>query len=181
MSTRTSAARYARALFDVARKESDASQVRQDLDAVVAAIRDHAELARTLASRALPEEARRGVIVAVGEALGVAAPVAKLLGLLADRGRLALLPDIATVYAERLLEHQNVVQAEVSTAAPLAPEAVKALEASLARATGKQVAMRVSVDATLLGGVVARVGSTVYDGSVRTQLKKMRDQLVAQG
>jgi F-type H+-transporting ATPase subunit delta len=181
MSTRTSAARYARALFDIAQKEADLNLVRNDLVAVVTAVTDNPELGRVLASRAVPDAARRAIIVAVGEKLGVAVPVSKLLGLLADRRRLELLPDIAAVYAERLLEHQNVVQADVTTAAPLSAEASQRIEEGLRSATGKQITMRVKVDPSLLGGVVARVGSTVYDGSVRTQLKKMRDQLVAQG
>lgn len=181
MSNRPAAARYARALFDVAQKESDVTKVQQDLIAVVSTISESAELARALASRSVPEAARRNIIVSVGEKLGAAVPVSKLLGLLAERRRLDLLPDIAAVYTERLLAHQNVVRAEVSAAAPLSAEATRALEASLASATGKKVNMQVTVDPTLLGGVVARVGSTVYDGSVRTQLKKMRDQLVAQG
>jgi F-type H+-transporting ATPase subunit delta len=181
MSTRTSAARYARALFDVALKEADLNVVRNNLTDLAGAMKDHPELQRTLGNRALPEAARRNIILAVGDALGVLPPVRKLLALLADRRRLELLPDIAAVYNERLLEHQNIVQADVTTAAPLSADAAARLEAGLRSATGKQITMRVSVDPALLGGVVARVGSTVYDGSVRTQLKKMRDQLVAQG
>jgi F-type H+-transporting ATPase subunit delta len=181
MSNRTSATRYARALFDVAKQESaDLSKVQQDLHDVVAAVSENPELSSVLASQGLPETARRQIIVAVGEKLGVAAPVGKLLGMLADRRRLELLPDVAAVYTERLLEHHNVIQADITTAAPIGPETAEAIAASLRSATGKQITMRVSVDPSLLGGVVARVGSTVYDGSVRTQLKKMRDQLVAQ-
>jgi F-type H+-transporting ATPase subunit delta len=181
MSTRTSAARYARALFDVALRESDLSKVEQDLNAVVSTVAENPELASVLASRTVPDGARRNIIVSVGETLRVAPPVGKLLGLLADRRRLDLLPDLASVYTERLLEHQNVLLADVSTAIPLGPEATQAIAASLASATGKRINVRMSVDPSLLGGVVARVGSTVYDGSVRTQLRKMRDQLVAQG
>ena len=182
MSNRTSATRYARALFDVASQESaDLGKVQQDLNEVVSAIAENPELSRVLASRGVSDAVRRQIIVAIGEKLGVAAPVSKLLGMLADRRRLELLPDLAAVYTERLLEHQNVVQADVTTAAPIGPETAEAIAASLSSATGKQITMRVSVDPSLLGGVVARVGSTVYDGSVRTQLKKMRDQLVAQG
>lgn len=181
MSTRTSATRYARALFDVARQESDVNKVEQDLAAIVSAVAESADLRQVLSSRAVPAAARRNIVVSVAGTLGAAVPVSKLLGLLAERRRLELLPEIAEVYRERLLAHQNVVQAEVTTAAPLSPDATKALERSLAAATGKKVSMRVSVDPALLGGVVARVGSTVYDGSVKTQLKKMRDQLVAQG
>jgi F-type H+-transporting ATPase subunit delta len=181
MSNRPSAARYARALFDVAQQESDVSKVQQDLQAVVAAVAENPELSRVLTSRGVPDAARRNIIVGVGEKLGVTTPVGKLLGLLADRRRLDMLPDLAAVYTERLLEHRNVLQADVTTATALGPEASEALAARLASVTGKQITMQVSVDPSLLGGVVARVGSTVYDGSVRTQLKKMRDQLVAQG
>lgn len=181
MSSRTAAARYARALFEVAQKEADLAVVQSDLNAIVATAAEHQDLGRVLANRALPDTARRNIVLAVGEKLGVSAPVGKLLGLLADRRRLDLLPEIAAVYTERLLDHRNVLQADVTTAVPLSPEAAERLEASLSSATGKQITMRVAVDPALLGGVVARVGSTVYDGSVRTQLKKMRDQLVAQG
>jgi len=181
VSNRTSSVRYARALLDIARQQSDPAKVQQDLVAVLAAVRGHADLAAVLSSRNVPEAARRSIIVAVAEKLGAAQPVVKLMGLLAERRRLDLLPDLAAAYHERLLDYQNVVQAEVRTAAPLAPESTTAIEASLARATGKQVIMHVTVDPSLMGGVVARVGGTVYDGSVRTQLRKMRDQLVAQG
>ena len=181
MSSRTAAARYARALFEVAQKEADLGVVETDLNNVVAVAAENPELGRVLGNRALPDSARRNIVLAVGEKLGVSTPVGKLLGLLADRGRLELLPELASVFTERLLEHRNVLQADVTTAVPLSAEAAQRLETSLSSATGKQITMRVTVDPSLLGGVVARVGSTVYDGSVRTQLKKMRDQLVAQG
>ena len=181
MSTRTSATRYARALFEVAQKEADPAAVGENLNAVVAALRESKELTSFLGNRSIPDGIRRNVVLAVAEKLGVAPPVGKLLGLLADRGRFELVPEIATVYGQRLLEHQNIVQADVTTAVPLPADALSRLEAGLRAATGKQIAMKVSVDSALLGGVVARVGSTVYDGSIRTQLKKMRDQLVAQG
>jgi len=181
MSNRTSASRYARALFDVAQNESDPVTVQQQLAAVVDAVDGSAELAKVLQDRRVPEPARRKIAIAVAERLEVVPAVGKLLALLVERGRFELLHEIAAVYDERLREFRNIVQADVQTAVPLAPDAERALEAALAQATGKQVAMRVTVDASLLGGVVARVGSTVYDGSVRTQLRKMRDQLVAQG
>lgn len=181
MSDRASAVRYARALFDVAQKESDPVQVEQNLSDLVTTIAGSDELSRVLSSRSVPEDVRRRVVTAIAERLSVVAPVAKLMGLLADRRRLGLLPEIAAAYTARLLDYRNILQADVQTAAPLAPDAAAALQASLAAATGKQITMNVTVDPSLLGGVVARVGSTVYDGSVRTQLKKMRDQLVAQG
>jgi F-type H+-transporting ATPase subunit delta len=181
MSNRTSAARYARALFEVAQQEGDPVAAGADLTAVVATLSDSEELSRVLARRSLPDGIRHNIVVAVSRKLGVTTHVEKLLGLLAARARLELLPDIAAVYGERLRAHQNLVQADVTTAVPLSAEASARLEAGLQDATGKQITMRVSVDPSLLGGVVARVGTTVYDGSIRTQLKKLRDQLVAQG
>ena len=77
------------------------------------------------------------------------------------------MPELAEAYRERLLAHQNVVRAEVTSAAPLSPEKTKALEESLSKVTGKKVELSVSIDPELLGGVVARIGSTVYDGSVQ--------------
>lgn len=181
MSTRASAIRYARALFEVAQVDADLTKVDGDLAALAQALRDHSELARVIASRAVPDATRRRIVVSVAEALGSAAPVVKLVGLLADRRRLALLPDIAAQFSARLLEHRNVIPAQVVTAIPLSPDAAAAIEQGLSKATGKTVAMQFSVDPALLGGVRATVGGTVYDGSVRTQLKKMRDHLVAQG
>lgn len=181
MSTRASSIRYARALFEVAEADTDLSKLDTDLTALAQAVRDHADLARVMASRAVPDTTRRRIVVAVAESLGAAAPVVKLVALLADRRRLSLLPEIAAQFSARLLEHRNVIPAQVVTAVPLAPAAAAAIEQGLSKATGKTVAMQFSVDPALLGGVRATVGGTVYDGSVRTQLKKMRDHLVAQG
>ena len=106
--------------------------------------------------------------------------VTRMLVLLAKSGKLNLVPELAAAYGERLLSHQNVVRAAVTSAAPLSTEKTKALEESLAQVTGKKVELSVSVDPELLGGVVAQIGSTVYDGSVKTQLTKMRQELVKQ-
>ena len=108
------------------------------------------------------------------------APVTKLLVLLAESRKLNYLPDLAEAYRERLLAHQNIVRAEVTSAAPLSPEKSKALEESLSNVTGKKVELSTSVDPELLGGVVAKIGSTVYDGSVKTQLERLRKELVEQ-
>jgi F-type H+-transporting ATPase subunit delta len=77
-----------------------------------------------------------------------------------------------------LLAHRGIVRGTVTSAAPLAPEKVSALERSLSDATGKQVQFDLQVDPSLIGGVVAQIGSTVFDGSIRTQLQKIRQQLV---
>src|SRR5262245_34507453 len=108
MSVRTSAARYARALFDVALKEADVDQVGQALDQLVATVKEHEDLRRVLAGAAVPRAVRTGVAKALTARLQSPAPLAKLMDMLADRGRVELLPDVAAVYAERLLRHRNV-------------------------------------------------------------------------
>jgi F-type H+-transporting ATPase subunit delta len=103
--------------------------------------------------------------------------VRKLLILLAERDRLVLLPDLLASYRERLLDHANVVRAELTSAVELPPERAQAIERRLAELTGRSVALTTRVDASLIGGIVARVGGTVYDGSVTTQLQKLRARL----
>jgi F-type H+-transporting ATPase subunit delta len=178
MSLRTSATRYARALFDVAVRESDPARVEQDLTTIVDAMTGNAELRRALTSPAVPRSSRVALVSSIAAQAGAVPPVAKLLPLLADRGRLELLPTLLEVYRDRLLEHRNVVRASVTTAASVAAEQLQALEARLSSLTGKQVELSATVDASLIGGMVAKVGSTVYDGSIRTQLQKMKQRLV---
>ena len=179
MSLRTSANRYAKALFDVALTEkNDLAQVDKDLSEITEILRENTELVRAAERAGVTDAARRSLMEAVAEKMGLSAPVKKLLALLADSRKLNLVPDLAASYHERLLNHQNIVRAEVTSAAPLSPDKTKALEDSLSKVTGKKVDLSVSVDPALLGGVVARIGSTVYDGSVKTQLEQMRRQLV---
>ena len=181
MSLRTSANRYAKALFDVALQEkADLAQVDRDLQAVVAMMEASPDLADASSRGTVTEEKRKSLIEAVSKAMTLTVPVTKLLVLLAQTRKLNLLPDLEKAYRERLLAHQNIVRADVKSATPLSPQKTKALEESLAKVTGKKVELSVSVDPELLGGVVATIGSTVYDGSVRTQLQRMRQELVEQ-
>ncbi len=179
MSLRTSANRYAKALFDVALAEkNDLGQVDRDLQAVVAMMHESPGLASAAGRTGVTEAARKSLMEAVADKMGLSAPVKKLLVLLAESRKLNLVADLAVAFRERLLAHQNIVRAEVTSAAPLSPETSQALAASLGKVTGKQVELSMTVDPALLGGVVAKIGSTVYDGSVRTQLARLRQQLV---
>ena len=178
MSRRTSATRYARALLDVAIQESDPAKIERDLSSFVTMVEGNAELKRALLSPRVPPDRRRSLVTALLEKSGAERPLVKLLGMLADRSRLDLLHDLLDVYRERRLAHENIVKGTVTSAAPIAPEHVAALERSLSGATGKQVQLDVAVDPALIGGVVTRIGSTVYDGSIRTQLARMKQQLV---
>jgi F-type H+-transporting ATPase subunit delta len=178
MSLRTSATRYAKALLDVAVSEADPEAIERDLSAIVGTIQQHDELRRALTSPGTPQASRVNVVKALAERLAVQRPVAKLIEMIAERGRIELLPDLLLVYRERLLAHRNVVRATVTSAAPLSADKVQGLSARLREVTGKDVQLDTNVDAGIIGGVVTQIGSTVYDGSIRTQLQKMRQQLV---
>jgi F-type H+-transporting ATPase subunit delta len=122
--------------------------------------------------------AKRNLVSELASRLSLSAPLTKLLLMLADRDRLALVPDLHEVYQERLREHQQILQAEVTTAAPLDDQHTAALRSRLQAATGRQIMLTTKVDPSLIGGLVARIGSTVYDGSVSAQLAKMRERLL---
>ena len=181
MSARGSATRYARALFDVAMQERvDLDRLQQDLSGFVALVTGHEALSRALMSPTVPAPRKRAAVDALLVQGGHVSPVlAKVLGLLADRDRLALLPDLAAAFERRLMDHRQVVRASLATAVALPPDRVAALKDGLAEATGRDVQLETTVDASLVGGAVARIGSTVYDGSVTTQLEKLRRSLIA--
>jgi F-type H+-transporting ATPase subunit delta len=179
MTNRSSAARYAKALLDVSRKEGDPQAAGLDLEAFVSLTTSHAELARVLVNPAIPVHRKTAL---VGELLArtpVGPIVGKLLLLLAERDRLVLLPDLVEEYRRRLMDFQNIVQARVTSAAPLPAGAAQAIERAIAERTGRRVAMTTRVDPGLIGGVVTRIGSLVYDGSVKRQLEKIKDTLTS--
>src|SRR5581483_7251204 len=120
MTSKTAAIRYARALFDVARQErADLDAIERELAAFVALFDANPNLKRVLLNPAIPVTRKRAAMVELTTRGGASTIVAKLLALLAERDRLILLPDLLASYRERMLDFQNVVRAEVTTAAPL--------------------------------------------------------------
>lgn len=179
MTNRMSAARYARALFDVSLKESDPKAIEGELAAFVGLVTGHELLHRLLTNPAVPVPRKSAAIVELAGRAGLSAPLAKLVVLLAGRDRLALLPDLLDQYRQRLLDHEGVVRAEVTTAVPLPAERVQALARAFGGVTGRRVLVTTRIDPEVIGGVVTRVGSTVYDGSVRRHLERIREGLTA--
>ena len=181
MTSRAAAARYARALLDVVIKErGNPEQVEQELASMAGIIGTHPELQRVLTNPAIPVTAKRGVVQELTSRVKVSPPLAKLALLLADRDRLGLLPELLDVYRERLMDHRQVVRAEVTTAVPLSQDRAAQLEKRLSELTGRRVMMTAKVDQSLIGGIVTRIGSTVYDGSVATHLETMKQKLMEQ-
>ena len=181
MTSKAAALRYARALFDVALKESSPlEQIEAELAGFVDLFRQHPTLEKVLLNPAVPVTRKSAAVGELLASLGVHPVLGKLLMLLAGRDRLSVLPDLLAAFRDRLMDHQQVVRAEVTTATPLSADGARDIERHLARLTGKTVRLSARVDPAIIGGVVARIGSTVYDGSVTHQLEKIRMRL-AQG
>ena len=179
MTSRAAAARYARALFDVALAErQDLAQIERELTGIVTLVQTNEALQRALFNPAIPASRKRAVVEQLLSLSPVNAILSRILLLLADRDRLPLLPDLAEAYRSRLMDHQQIVRARVTTAVALPADRVSALQQGLADATGRRVDLQVAVDPSILGGAVARIGSTVYDGSITTQLQKLKQRLV---
>ena len=177
MTNRTAAIRYARALLDVSVKEkADLSQIESQLTEFNALF-DLKGLRKVMLNPAVPAPLKRNLVSELVTRAQLQPVVGKLLVLLAERDRLALLPDMIAAFRERLLELQHVVRAEVTTAAPLAADRAQQIEQGLAQATGRTVTLSTRVDPSIIGGLIARVGSTVYDGSVTSHLQRMKQRL----
>lgn len=177
MSNQASANRYAKALLDVAIKEADPVKAEEDLAAFAGLFEAHAELRRSLTNPVVPVQAKRAVVRELVARARPSSPVGKLLVLLADRDRLEILPALLTAYRSRLMDHQHVVRAEVVTAVALPEARAAQLRQKLQAVTGRTVLLETRVDPSIIGGLVARVGTTVYDGSIGTQLTRMKERL----
>ena len=187
MTPGAAAGRYARALFDVVLKEGPAGQdasvetVQAELQQF-ADLFSHDQLDQVLGNPGIPASKKKALAQALIDRAGrVTPPLAKLIVILAEKDRLTLLPGIARAYVERVMDHLKIVRGEVTTAIPLTPEKLRVLEQGLATATGRKVMLSARVDPSIVGGVVTRLGSTVYDGSIATQLQKMKQALVEAG
>jgi len=177
MTARTSATRYARALLDVALAEADPQVVEQQLAAVVELFRGHAGLWKAMTNPAVPVTRKQGIVSAMLPKLELSPVLGKLLKMMAGRDRVALLPALLESYRNRWMDHQKVVRAQVTSGVALPQDRVQALEAALGALTGRKVLMTTAIDPGMMGGIVTRIGSTVYDGSVRRQLEKMRERI----
>jgi F-type H+-transporting ATPase subunit delta len=177
------ARRYASALFDVAQKAGTLEKTRASMAMASAMLADHAELRAALESPAVSSQKKRAVIEALLPlAPDLGADVGRLLLLLAERDRLAHVSAIARAFDDRVMQEQGVIDATIVTAVPLSADCQAALAAALSKAADGEVS-RVRIDArvdpSIIGGVVARVGSVVYDGSITRQLEKIKSRLVA--
>lgn len=172
--------RYAKALFQLAEEAGRTAEVRAELDALAQQLAGHPDLANALLRPLYPVAERRGVLGGVAERLGTSPLLRSFFSLLIDRRRLVQFDAICAEYGRLADAQAGVTRATVRTAAALTDEQRERLRRALAARVGRQVELAVEVDASLLGGVVAQVGDVVYDGSLRTQLRQLRESLASE-
>jgi len=170
--------RYARALFSICVDRGSFEQLGKELEAFAELWSGSAELRQALANPVFKASEKRNVLQSLLPRGTPTADVQKFLLLLLERRRLAAVANISRAYREMADLHTGRVRAHVTSAQPLAPAELERVRASLARRTGKQVIVETNVDPALIGGLVARVGDLVLDGSVRSQLGSLRDKLL---
>ena len=171
------ARRYAKAIMDLAVAKGAVDKVGADLRALAAAYKAQPELVNVLSSSSFPKAKRKAVLDAVLMRLGVHELIKTTTALLLDKERLGAIPDITREVDAMIEARAGKVAAQVTSAVELTPAQLAQITTSLERLSGKKVVITRSVDPSLLGGVVAKVGDVVYDGSARTQLRTLRDQL----
>ncbi len=173
----TAARRYAEAAFEIGRRDGTVETWRRELDLAAAVLTDPA-VATGLNNPAVPTERRAK---ALADAIGgsISRPVLNLISMMLRRGRIEDLPRVAAEFRRLDDANNGVTAAHATSAAPLEPSEVSALTARLEQMTGGRVELDVTVDPSLLGGLVVRVGDRLIDGSVRGRLERLRNQLVS--
>ncbi len=171
------ARRYARALFSLAVESGRVEPWAKSLEALREAVHTSPDLRDVLSNPVYSKEQRRAIVEQLAAALKLDAEPANLLFLLGDRNRLGYLAAIVDTFRELADHHLGRLRAKVTSAVKLDDDAAKSIADELSRKHGAQILLDRAVDPAILGGVVAQVGSLVYDGSVRTQLEDLRKQL----
>lgn len=168
--------RYAEALYAIAEREKSVDAIEQELIAVDAVVRENRDLQKVLYHPRITSEDKKSLL---SELLSgkVSQVTMEFLNLLVDRQREQFLSDIVDYYINLANKARNITEARISSAIELTAEEKKAMAALLDKITGKKVETSFSVDPSLIGGVVVRIGDRVIDGSIRTRLATLREHL----
>jgi F-type H+-transporting ATPase subunit delta len=172
---------YARAFADVILTKGnllDPARILDELHGIEALLKESDQLRHVLENPSIPADRKLAVLDAIAMRLVATRQVRNFVAVLIDHRRLPLFSEILKQLAQELDERQGFAEAQVSSARPLSDQEKQTLEAEITKMTGKRVKAKYEQDATLLGGAVVQVGSTIYDGSVKGQLERMREQLV---
>ena len=174
------ASTYARAFADVVLSAHlDASRAVGGLREIASLLDENALLRRVWENPAVPAEQKRNLLDAIVQREGIDKPVRNLVAVLIDHKRVPFLPRIIEQLEKELDSRLGFAEAQISSVRELADAEKQALEAQVAKTTGKKVRAQYALDSSLLGGAVVRVGSTIYDGSVKGQLEKIREAITS--
>ena len=171
---------YATALADVAMAQRAADAVTQQLVGFGALYAESPELRNFLSSPAVTREAKHRVIEKLLARVGGSEIVRNFLFVVIDHQRTHLLPEIIAAVREEIKKREGITEAQVSSAVELSKAQKAEMEFTLERLTGKRVEAKFSLEPSLLGGAVVRLGDTVYDGSVRSRLNNLRARLASE-
>ena len=177
MSLQTVARRYAAALADVTIERREEREVQNELDQWSSMLESNPQLKEVFANPTVAYDQKRKVVEELISRTSVRETTASFLRVLLKNQRLSQLRDIVERYGYVLDERAGLVAANVTTARPISEELKNSLHETLAAVTGRKVRLTFTTDETLIGGLVARVGSTVYDGSVQNQLERLSESL----
>ena len=177
MSLQTIARRYASALADVVIERKEEREVQQEIDQWASMIESSSELKEVFANPTIAYDEKQKVLEALITRTRVRSTTASFLRVLLRNQRLAQLKDVAERLNLVLDERSGVVSANVTTARPLPEDMKNTVREALAAATGRTVRVSFTTDETIIGGLVARIGSTIYDGSVQSRLDRLSDEL----
>ena len=171
---------YANAMADVALVQGVAEPASKQLHDFGAAYAESTELRTFLASPAVSLEAKHAVLETIVARLGASKIIRNFLFVLTDHRRTQLIPEVVTAFHQVIRYRQGIAEAEISSAIELTGAQKKEMAATLAQLTGKKIEAKYALDPALLGGVVVRIGDTIYDGSLRGRLNEMRTRLAAE-
>ena len=172
--------RYARAFAEVIfEKKLDAVKAAEELRSLEKLLEENLQLRRLWENPAVPAEQKRAVLDAIARKAGLSKPVRNFVAVLLDGRRIGQLSVIVRQYEEEINRRLGLAEADITSFRELSAAEKKRLEAKVAAVTGKQVRAQYKTDPRILGGAIIRVGSTVYDGSVRGQLQKLKEQITS--
>jgi F-type H+-transporting ATPase subunit delta len=174
------AERYAAALADVAIAHKSGEAVRKDLASFIAAYSESADLRNALETPSIDQDLKIKIVQSVAAKMGLNEAVRNFVILIVSHQRTHLFREINEAFGTELNRRLGIEEAEVTTARELSDAEKKELLGVIERRTGKKIEAKFVADQSVLGGAVVRVGSTVYDGSVREQLNRMRERLEAE-
>lgn len=171
--------RYAKALFELASQANQVEPMGKALNALADTLEGSEELRNVIENPRYLPEAKKQVAAAIAQRLGAPPMLVNTVKMLADRRRLGHLRAIADAYGAKAEAKAGRVRVEVTTATALPDAYYRELEKTLSEVTGRQVSLVRRTDASLIGGVVAKIGDTVFDGSIKNRLGDLRQQLLA--